>query len=115
MSVYGSARTAQSRDTRSRTRGPLPPARLRWPVGSRLKAGVIEKGWFTPPRIEGTIHQAVTAAGARRTRYAGLGKTALAHILTATAVNLVRLDAWWSGQPLAPTRTSHLAALDLAA
>ncbi|MFE2492482.1 IS1182 family transposase [Streptomyces mirabilis] len=65
--------------------------------------------------IEGTIHQAVTATGARRTRYAGLGKTALAHILTATAVNLLRLDAWWTGQPLAPTRTSHLAALDLAA
>lgn len=65
--------------------------------------------------IEGTIHQAVTATGGRRTRYTGLGKSALAHILTATAVNLLRLDAWWTGQPLAPTRTSHLAALDLAA
>ncbi|MFD9607268.1 transposase, partial [Streptomyces sp. NPDC059970] len=65
--------------------------------------------------VEGTIHQAVTAAGTRRTRYTGLRKTALAHVLTATAVNLLRLDAWWTGQPLAPTRTSHLAALDLAA
>lgn len=65
--------------------------------------------------VEGTIHQAVTAAGTRRTRYTGLRKTTLAHVLTATAVNLLRLDAWWTGQPLAPTRTSHLAALDLAA
>ncbi|WP_412104410.1 IS1182 family transposase [Streptomyces europaeiscabiei] len=65
--------------------------------------------------VEGTIHQAVTATGARRTRYAGLRKTALAHVLTATAINLIRIDAWWTGQPLAPTRTSHLAALDLAA
>ncbi len=65
--------------------------------------------------VEGTVHQAVTATGTRRTRYTGLGKTALARILTATAVNLLRLDAWWTGQPLAPTRTSHLAALDLAA
>ncbi|KIE23463.1 hypothetical protein LK08_29780 [Streptomyces sp. MUSC 125] len=65
--------------------------------------------------MEGTIHQAVTTAGSRRTRYAGLRKTALTHVLTATAVNLIRLDAWWTGQPLAPTRTSHLAALDLAA
>ncbi|MEU1623604.1 transposase [Streptomyces sp. NPDC005722] len=65
--------------------------------------------------VEGTIHQAVTAAGSRRTRYTGLRKTALAHVLTATAVNLIRLDAWWTGRPLAPTRTSHLAALDLAA
>ncbi|MFE6496319.1 transposase [Streptomyces sp. NPDC057748] len=64
--------------------------------------------------VEGTIHQAVTAAGTRRTRYTGLRKTALAHVLTATAVNPLRLDAWWTGQPLAPTRTSHLAALDLA-
>ncbi|MFE5301784.1 transposase [Streptomyces sp. NPDC056632] len=65
--------------------------------------------------VEGTTHQAVTAAGTRRTRHTGLRKTALAHVLTATAVNLLRLDAWWTGQPLAPTRTSHLAALDLAA
>ncbi|MFF1683081.1 transposase [Streptomyces sp. NPDC058256] len=65
--------------------------------------------------VEGTIHQAVTAAGTRRTRYTGLRKTALAHVLTATAVNLLRLGAWCTGQPLAPTRTSHLAALDLAA
>ncbi|WUD78385.1 transposase [Streptomyces sp. NBC_00510] len=65
--------------------------------------------------VEGTIHQAVKATGARRTRYAGLRKTALAHVLAATALNLIRLDAWWTGQPLAPTRTSHLAKLDLAA
>ena len=54
-------------------------------------------------------------ARARRTRYAGLRKTALAHVLTATAINLIHIDAWWTGQPLAPTRTSHLAALGLAA
>jgi hypothetical protein len=62
--------------------------------------------------VEGMIHQAVTAAGAR---YIGLRKTPVADVLTATAVNLLRLDAWWTGQPPAPTRTSHLAALDLAA
>ena len=52
--------------------------------------------------MEGTIHQAVSATGARRTRYAGLRKTALAHVLTATAINLIRIDAWWTGPPLAP-------------
>ncbi|MFF3733411.1 transposase, partial [Streptomyces sp. NPDC002476] len=65
--------------------------------------------------VEGTIHQAVAAAGARRTRYIGQAKTRLAHILTATAINLIRLDAWWNETPLARTRTSRLAALDLAA
>ncbi|MFF9667030.1 IS1182 family transposase (plasmid) [Streptomyces viridifaciens] len=65
--------------------------------------------------VEGTIHQAVATTGARRTRYTSLAKTHLAHIFMATAINLIRLDAWWNGSPLAPTRTSHLAALDLAA
>ncbi|WP_244330220.1 IS1182 family transposase [Streptomyces prasinus] len=65
--------------------------------------------------VEGTIHQAVATTGARRTRYTSLAKTRLAHIFMATAINLIRLDAWWNGTALAPTRTSHLAALDLAA
>jgi transposase len=65
--------------------------------------------------VEGTIHQAVATTGVRRTRYIGQAKTHLAHILTATAINLIRLDAWWNGIPLARTRTSRLATLDLAA
>ncbi|MGW2378326.1 transposase [Kitasatospora sp. NPDC001683] len=65
--------------------------------------------------VEGTIHQAIAATGVRQTRYIGLRKTHLAHVLTATAINLIRLDAWWNEKPLAHTRTSHLAALDLAA
>jgi transposase len=64
--------------------------------------------------VEGTIHQAVATTGARRTRYIGLSKTRLGHVLVAAAINLIRLDAWWSATPLAQTRTSHLAALDLA-
>lgn len=65
--------------------------------------------------VEGTVHQVVAVAGARRTRYIGLAKTHLAHVLTAAAVNLIRLDAWWNETPLARTRISRLAALDLAA
>lgn len=40
--------------------------------------------------VEGTILQAV-ATGARRT---SLAKTHLAHIFMATAINMIRLDAW---------------------
>lgn len=65
--------------------------------------------------VEGTIHQAVATTGARRTRYVGLAKTHLAHVLTAAAINLIRLDAWWNDTPLARTRTSRLASLNLAA
>ena len=61
--------------------------------------------------VEGTISQAVRAFGLRRSRYRGQTKTAVQHILTATAINLTRLDAWVSGVPLGHTRISHFAAL----
>lgn len=62
---------------------------------------------------EGTIHQAIAITGSRRARYRGLAKTHLEHIYSATALNLLRLDAYWNGQPLDRRRTSHLARLDL--
>ncbi|MFI6645991.1 transposase, partial [Streptomyces sp. NPDC050529] len=60
--------------------------------------------------IEGTISQGVRAFGLRRSRYRGHHKTHLQHLLTAAGMNLTRLDAWLTGTPLAPTRTSHFAA-----
>jgi transposase len=44
--------------------------------------------------IEATHEQAVRRCGMRRCRYIGQAKTRLQHVLTATAVNLVRLDDW---------------------
>ena len=61
--------------------------------------------------IEGTISQGVRAFGLRRARYRGLAKTGLQHVATAAALNIDRLAAWLHGRPLAPTRTSRLAAL----
>jgi hypothetical protein len=63
--------------------------------------------------VEGTIHQAVTTTDIRRSRYLGLPKTHLAHVFTATAINLIRLDAWWTGTQPGRTRTSHLTTLGL--
>lgn len=54
--------------------------------------------------IEGTISQAVGAFGARRCRYLGAAKTHLQQVLTATALNLVRVANWLAGVPLAQTR-----------
>ncbi|WP_370374708.1 transposase [Catenulispora sp. GP43] len=73
------------------------------------------KRYATRAGVEGTIAQAVHACDARRSRYKGLPKVRLEHILLATAINLIRLDAWWTGTPLGPTRTSHYARLELAA
>jgi len=61
--------------------------------------------------VEATIHQATATTGIRRSRYLGLPKTHLAHVITATAINLIRLDAWWTETPPGRTRTSHLTTL----
>jgi len=62
--------------------------------------------------VEGAMHQA-TSHGARRARYRGLPKTRLDHVYMACALNLLRLEAFWTGTPLDRQRTSHLARLEL--
>ena len=61
--------------------------------------------------VEGAMHQAASH-GARRARYRGLPKTRLDHLYTACALNLLRLEAYWTGTPLDRQRTSHLARLE---
>jgi transposase len=65
--------------------------------------------------VEGTMRQATHVTGIRRTRYLGLPKTRLEHNAAAAAINLIRLNAWWTGTPLDRTRTTHLQRLDLTA
>lgn len=65
--------------------------------------------------IEGTHAQGVRRCGLRRARYIGLAKTHLQHLITAVALNVVRLGEWWLGTPLAKTRRSPFAALQVAA
>jgi len=62
--------------------------------------------------IEATHEQAVRRCGLRHARYLGLAKTHLQHIVTAVAINLVRLGEWWAGRAKAPTRRSRFAALN---
>jgi transposase len=61
--------------------------------------------------IEGTISQGTRAFGLRRSRYVGLAKTHLQHILTAIAMNLMRLADWYERTKRASTRCSAFAAL----
>jgi transposase len=58
--------------------------------------------------IEGTISQGVRAFGLRRGRYFGQAKTHLQHLITAAAINLVRLAAWFAGDIPVTTRTPSL-------
>ena len=62
--------------------------------------------------VEGTMHQAASH-GARRARYRSQPKTRLDHLYMACALNLLRLEAYWTGTPLDRQRTSHLARLEL--
>ena len=68
----------------------------------------------TPARagVEGTMRQATHVTGIRRARYLGLPKTQLEHNIAAAAINMIRMDAYWTGHPLDRTRSSHLARLD---
>ncbi|MFB7323596.1 transposase [Streptomyces sp. NPDC056190] len=63
--------------------------------------------------VEGTICQAVRATGIRCSRYRGRAKTSLAHVFSATAINLHRMDAHLTGRPVGTTHRTHFADLDL--
>jgi transposase len=53
--------------------------------------------------IEGTHSQATRRCGLRRCRYIGWAKTRLQHVITAAAVNVVRIAEWHDGTPTAKT------------
>jgi transposase len=65
--------------------------------------------------IEGTFSQCVSIGDLRRTRYRGLAKTRLLHLLIATALNFHRVAAWLAERPRAQTRVSAFARLAPAA
>jgi len=63
--------------------------------------------------VEGTIAQGTRSHGLRRSRYVGLAKTHLQHLLTAAAMNVVRMLRWLAGEVKAATRSSAFARLYL--
>jgi transposase len=75
--------------------------------------GQWKRKYATRAGVEGTMAQAAHVTGIRRARYLGLPRTTLEHSIAAVAINLIRLDAWWTCTPLDRTRTSHLQRLQL--
>jgi transposase len=61
--------------------------------------------------IEGTISRAVRTCEARRSRYIGLTKTGLHHLLSATSLSFLRVGEWLMGVSKAKTRRSPFARL----
>jgi len=73
---------------------------------ARQKTEEYKKEYALRAGVEGTLSQAVRAFGLRRARYWGHLKTHLQHVLTAVALNFVRIGEWLAGTPLAKTRKS---------
>jgi transposase len=61
--------------------------------------------------IEGTISRGVRGARLRRTRYVGLPRVHLGHLLTAAGLNVLRLGEWFLETARAKTRATPLARL----
>jgi len=77
----------------------------------RQSTETFKKAYATRAGIEGTLSQGVRLGDLRRTRSIGLPKTRLLHRLIATALNFVRIAAWFAQTPLAQTRTPPFVAL----
>lgn len=64
--------------------------------------------------IEGTMSQAANTVGLRKARYRGIKKVELEHYLGATAINITRLDPYFTHHPLDRTHSSQLIRLHAA-
>ncbi len=104
--------TTSSKKRRQLTVLPRDLAEARAAARAAEKTTPFQAGYARRAGVEGTMHQAASH-GARRARYRGLPKTRLDHAYMAVALNLIRLEAYWTGTPLDRRRTSHLARLEL--
>ena len=104
--------TTNSKHQRQLTLPPRGLAEAQAAARAAEKTTGFQAGYARRAGVEGTMHQA-TSHGARRARYRGLPKTRLDHVYMACALNLLRLEAYWTGTPLDRRRTSHLARLEL--
>jgi transposase len=77
----------------------------------RQRTEEFQKQYAARAGVEGTHAQAIQRCGLRQCRYIGMAKVHLQHVLTAAALNLVRIAEWWSGTSRAVTRRSRWAAL----
>jgi transposase len=75
------------------------------------KTGEFKRQYDARAGIEGTISQSVRVTDLRRSRYVGLVKTHLQHILCAAAINLYRIVNYIADLPITHTRTSTFASL----
>jgi transposase len=78
---------------------------------TRQQSASYQAAYHKRAGIEGTFTQTIRNSGLRRTRYIGIRKTHLQHVVTAVATDILRMMNWLNDLPLAPTRISRFAAL----
>ncbi|MET7763660.1 transposase, partial [Streptomyces sp. NPDC005393] len=81
---------------------------LRGPLSGNFRAPQTEdwqRRYAIRAGIEATLSQNVRACGLRRSRYRGLARTHVQHVLTALACNLTRV-ADWIAEPTTTRRRS---------
>jgi len=78
---------------------------------ARQKTELFKAQYAARAGIEGTISQGTHISDLRRSRYKGLPKTRLLHLLIAAALNFIRVAAWLAETPHARTRQSAFARL----
>ncbi len=76
---------------------------------ARQKTDAFKARYAPRAGIEGTMSQGVGLGDLRRTRYRGLAKTRLLHLLIAMALNVLRVAAWLAERPRAHARCSAFA------
>jgi transposase len=102
---------AQSQHGRSISLLPYPQHQALQAARQYQQTPEFQRRYATRAGVEGCLSQGIRAFGLRRSRYVGLAKTHLQHIVTAVAMNLVRLMHWWEEIPKAATRVSRFRAL----
>ena len=75
------------------------------------QTATFKKQYAARSGVECLFSQGQRRCDLQHARYRGLPKTRLQQLFTATAINLLRYDAWQQGQPIAPTRHARFAAL----
>ncbi len=77
----------------------------------RQKTEAFREQYAVRAGIEGTISQGVRVCALRRARYRGQVRVHLQHVLTAAALNVVRLANWFAGHPRIRTKPTPFIAL----
>jgi transposase len=96
---------------RTLTIRPQPPYQALQTARQREATEAFQVEYARRAGIEGTISRGIRSTRLRRTRYLGLPRVRLGHILTAAGLNVLRLSEWFLETARAKTRITPFARL----